>query len=53
MAVTTTENLKAIVREDIERVWKEGDLSCVDEHYSDDSMLHVTYQSEEIHSPVG
>ena len=49
MAVTTTQDLKAIVREDIERVWKEGDLSLVDEHYPDDYVLHVTYQSEGIH----
>lgn len=53
MAVITTQNLKAIVREDSEQVWKEGDLSFVDEHYLNDPVLHVTYQSEEIHSQEG
>lgn len=53
MAVTTTQDFKAIAREDIERVWKESDFSFVDEHYADDYVLHDMNQSTEIYGPEG
>lgn len=52
MAVTT-QQLGAIVREDIERIWNEGELSFVDELYADDYVLHDPSLPEEVHGPEG
>lgn len=49
----TTRRLEAVVREDIERVWNDGDLSVVDEHYADDYVLHDPSLPEDVHGPEG
>ena len=53
MATTTTQQPKELAREDIERIWNEGDLSFVDEHYDDEYVLHDPSLSEDIHGPEG
>lgn len=53
MAVTTTQQLTAIVREDIDRVWNEGDLSFIDEQYADDYVLHDASLPEDVHGRDG
>lgn len=53
MAATTTEQPKAIAREDIERIWNEGELSFVDDHYAEDYVLHDPALPEDVHGPEG
>lgn len=53
MAVTTPQRLKGIVREGIERVWNEGDLSYVDENVADGYVGHDPSEPEDLRGPEG
>lgn len=49
MATTTTDQFKASVREALDRIWREGDLSFVDENFAEDYVLHEPNHPEDIH----
>lgn len=53
MAATTSRQPAAIAHEDIKRIWNEGDLSFVDDHYADDYVLHDPSLPEDVQGPEG
>lgn len=53
MAATTTNQLRAHVHEAVDRIWMEGDLSYVDDHFAADYVLHDPSHPSDIEGPEG
>lgn len=53
MSAITTDQLRAHVGEAVDRIWMQGDLSFIDEHFAADYVLHDPSQSADIEGPKG